>query len=86
MGLLVAESTLLVCVGTICGLALFYLGLVVTQPVIETRFGLHVALAWPTARDGAILAFVIAAGIAAGLIPAYQAYKRTLTDGLTVRS
>jgi putative ABC transport system permease protein len=86
MGLLVAESTLLVCVGTICGLALFYLGLVVTQPVIETRFGLHVALAWPTARDGAILAFVIAAGIAAGLIPAYRAYKRTLTDGLTVRS
>jgi len=86
MGLLVAESTLLVCVGTISGLALFYVGLVVTQPVIETRFGLHVALAWPTARDGAILAFVIAAGIAAGLTPAYRAYKRTLTDGLTVRS
>jgi putative ABC transport system permease protein len=86
IGLLIAESTLLVCVGTMCGLAFFYLGLVVTQPVIETRFGLHVALAWPTARDGAILILVIAAGVMAGLIPAYRAYRQMLTDGLTVRS
>jgi putative ABC transport system permease protein len=85
VGLLVAESALLVTVGATVGLGLFYLALTIAQPMIEARFGLHVGLAWPSLRDAAILALVVATASAAGVIPAYRAYRRALSDGLIAR-
>lgn len=85
-GLLVAESTALAVVGALAGLALFYVALIIAQPMIEARFGLHIGLAWPSMRDTIVLALVIAMGSTAGLIPAYRAYRKVLADGLIVRS
>lgn len=85
VGLLVAESAWLGLVGTALGLTVFYVALILVQPIIEARFGLHIAVGWPSPRDAAVLALVLAGGVAAGLIPAYRAYRRALSDGLIVR-
>ena len=84
--LLSVEAVALTAAGAILGLALLYLALAIAQPIVETRFGLFLTIGPPTVRDLAILGFVVFAGFAAGLVPAYRAYRQSLADGLIVRS
>jgi len=85
IGLLVAESSLLTLVGIASGMVLLYAGLLLAQPMIETRYGLHIALSWPSLREFSILSLLIVAGFLVGLIPAYQAYRNSLLDGMSSR-
>ena len=84
--LLIAEATILTGVGTVLGLGIVYLLLVAAQPIIESNFGLFIAITWPTPRDTAILALVVAAGFIAGAVPAYRAYRQSLADGMMVNT
>jgi putative ABC transport system permease protein len=85
-GLFVTEATVLTTLGSLLGLALLYAVLLVAQPIVDDRFGLYLSISPPTARDLAVIGLVIAAGFAAGAIPAYRAYRRSLADGMMVRS
>jgi len=85
-GLFVAESVILTGLGCLCGVILLYLSLAIAQPVIDARFGLYLDISPPTCRDLAILGLVVAAGSIAGAIPAYQAYRQSLADGMIVRT
>lgn len=84
--LLTLEAGLLTLLGVLLGLALLYLGLLLGRPLLEDRFGLFIALAPPDGRALAILGLVVAAGFLAGLIPAHRAYRRSLADGLAIRT
>lgn len=85
-GLLLFESGLLALLGASLGLllslALFALG----GGWVEARFGLPLAATWPTALQWQLLGLVVAAGLLVGLLPAWMAFRRSLADGMTIRS
>ena len=79
------ESVLISLIGCLVGYLLFFLGMIILQPMIETRLGLFIPIALPTHRDLMIIGYVIVASTAAGLVPALMAYRQSLVDGMTMR-
>lgn len=84
--MLVAEAGALTLAGTLCGLALLYGALLIAQPILDAEYGLFLAIGWPSPRDLAILGLVVLAGLAAGTVPATAAYRKSLADGMIVRT
>ena len=84
-GLFVAEAAFLTGCGVLFGLTLFYALLYAGRPVVDAQLGLFLSIGLPTQRDLAILVLILAAGLIAGIIPAYQAYRRSLADGMMLR-
>lgn len=83
--LLVLESFLLTVLGVIAGLSLMYLAFYLSQPIVETQFGLHLPLSYPTMTEWIYCGVVIGFGLTLGAVPAIRAYRNTLSDGLTIR-
>tara|TARA_Y100000588_G_scaffold152283_1_gene166421 strand:- start:10182 stop:11441 length:1260 start_codon:yes stop_codon:yes gene_type:complete len=85
VALMVSEAVVLTVIGIGVGLALLYMLMIAAQPVLQDRFGILIALSPPGAYELALLSLVLLAGAVVGLIPAYQAYRNSLADGLTIR-
>lgn len=85
-GLFVTEATVLTLLGAVLGVAMLYAVLLVAQPIIDLRYGLHIAIAPPTMHDLVLLGLVAAAGFVAGAVPAWRAYRQSLADGMIVRT
>jgi putative ABC transport system permease protein len=83
--LLCIESTVLTLGGIIAGLALHYVLVGLGSLFMQNRFGITVELAPPDATDLKILLAIAIAGLLAGTLPALQAYRKSLADGLTQR-
>ncbi len=81
--LLCIESALLAIGGIIAGLVLHYLIVGAGSFYLQDRFGLAVPLTLPQQADIQILVGVAFAGLIAGMIPALQAYRKSLADGLS---
>ena len=85
-GLFVFEATVLTTIGTLTGLVLLCVLLVIAQPVIDSQFGVFIPLSLLTIRELTIISLIIIAGTLIGIFPAYQAYRVSLTDGMMVRN
>jgi putative ABC transport system permease protein len=85
-GLLVFESMLLTLLGILAGLVLLYGGLWMVQELAAARFGLYLAITPPTLWQWQLLGLVLGAGLLAGTLPAWLAYRHTVADGLTLRT
>ena len=85
IGLLISEATLLAVLGVICGVVLFYVLLIVTGPIVENEFGLIISVKMLSMYELGLLTIVIISAILMGLIPAYRAYKNSLTDGISIK-
>ena len=80
--LFVAEAALIALAGTMLGLAVLYGLLYSLHGLIESHFGLPIALTGISLRvEMYAVATVIVAGVL-GMIPAWRAYRNSLTDGL----
>jgi len=86
LGLLVTEAAVLTALGAVIGLAVLYGGLAMAQMAISEHFGLYLQVGLPSVREMQILGLVVCAGIIAGLIPGYRAYRQSLADGMIVRT
>jgi putative ABC transport system permease protein len=86
LSLLVTEAGVLTFLGTAVGTALLYAALILLQPFIDRTYGLHIAIDPPTQDQLTVLAGIVIAGFAAGLLPALRAYRLSLADGMTVRT
>ncbi|MEP6836045.1 MAG: FtsX-like permease family protein, partial [Gemmatimonas sp.] len=86
VSLLVIESGLLAFLGCVIGVGLVYLGLVLGQGPIEQRFGLHLSIGAMKAAEYNYLAIILGAGILVGFVPAWKAYRTSLSDGLSPRT
>jgi putative ABC transport system permease protein len=85
LGLLVLEAILMAAIGSILGLALLYVGLFMSQPLIDTAFGLWLPIEAPTMREVWVMLGVVAAGAIVSMVPALRAYRLSLADGMIVK-
>jgi putative ABC transport system permease protein len=83
--LIMGEAVALTVSGIALGLGLLYALLLIARPIIESRYGIHLALGGLTPYELLLLAIVLLAGFVAGILPSYRAYKLSLADGLSIR-
>lgn len=83
--LLLLEAGLLAAAGVVLGVLLMYLTLLVLHGYLASRWGLNLSLGWPRGEEWLLMASVLLAGLCAGCVPAWIAYRRSLADGLRVR-
>jgi putative ABC transport system permease protein len=85
-GLLVGEATLLTVAGIAIGTATLYAVLVVARPIIDREFGIDIRVQPPSTTDALLLLAILIGGMVAGLLPAYAAYRMSLTNGMRMRT
>lgn len=83
--LLCIESTVLTIGGIVLGLVMHYLLVGAAAVFLRERFGINIGLSLPDSTDLMILAAIAVAGLFAGMLPALQAYRKSLSDGLSQR-
>ena len=83
--LLIYESSLLVLLGCIMGVASLYGVLIFVRPWLESNFSVYLEVQPLSTTEWLYLAGIFAAGTLAGLIPAIKAYMNSLQDGLTIK-
>ncbi len=84
MGLLLFEALLLALSGVVLGGALLALGLVGLKPWLEAKMGLSLHFGGIASGEWMILVVILLAALVVAFLPAYQAYRRSLADGLRV--
>ncbi|NBC15233.1 MAG: FtsX-like permease family protein [Gammaproteobacteria bacterium] len=85
LALIVGEAAFLTLLGVAAGVGLLYLLLAAAQPVLAAELGLFIAIGAPSLREWLLLAAVLSAGVLAGVLPGWRAYRMSLTDGLSIR-
>lgn len=83
--LLMSEAAVLAVVGVLVGVALNQLLMTLARPVMQQRYGVLLEVVAWSISDAVILLVIIGAALLTGAIPAWQAYRRTLVDGLVIR-
>lgn len=83
--LLLLESAMLSCLGLFCGIAIVDLMSLIGASYLQDYFGIHLQLSLIRSNELPAIGGLILAGLLAGLIPAWRAYRYTLSDGLSTR-
>ncbi|MDD9157636.1 ABC transporter permease [Aliivibrio sp. S4TY2] len=83
--LLVSEAVVITTFGIIVGLLGLYLSLSILQPIIQQYYSIAIELTLPSLYELKLLALVLCSGFIIGVIPAIQAYRHSLSDGMTIR-
>ena len=86
LGLLVLEAASLTVAGAMLGMALLYAAIAALRDLAASRHGLHLGMAPPGAAELLALGAIVSAGLLIGALPAWLAYRRSLADGLTLRT
>ncbi|MFZ8886178.1 MAG: ABC transporter permease [Steroidobacteraceae bacterium] len=86
LGLLTLEAGALSLAGALMGLLGGRLIIALLATPLESRLGLLLEPSLLDATSAAILCGVTAAGLLAGLLPGVSAYRRSLADGLSMRT
>ncbi len=81
-GLYVLESGVIGAVGAISGYLLLSLALLLANPVLAAEVGIRFSVALPAARELALMGAVFTLALLTGCLPAWQAYRLSLHDGL----
>ncbi|MGM0525015.1 MAG: ABC transporter permease [Pseudomonadota bacterium] len=84
-GLLVTEALVVTIVATLAGLALLYGLQWALMDIIHSRSGILFSLYPPTIAEWWRMGLVVCAGFLLSLVPAWRAYRQSLSDGLTVK-
>jgi putative ABC transport system permease protein len=83
--LIVGESALLTFTGVAIGSGLLYGLLIVSQPLIMSRFGIFIEISAISLYELLLIVIVCLAGIVIGFIPGYRIYRYSLADGMTIK-
>jgi putative ABC transport system permease protein len=84
-GLILGEALLLTAMGVALGLALFQVALFCLAPVLQARYGFELAAGGISPGEWSRMGWILLAGGLVGAIPAYRTYKRSLSDGISIR-
>lgn len=86
VGLLAAEAGVVTLAGVVSGIVLLVLGAVLAGPWLQAHQGIALRAFSPTEGQAWVLAGIALAGLGAGLVPGWRAYRMSLSDGLSPRS
>lgn len=84
--LMIIETELIILFSIILGIALLYLSILLFGPILNELYGITLLLTPLSSFQWLFLACILFFGLLIALIPAYNAYRKTLQDGLTTRS
>ena len=70
----------------ILGLIILYCVLIILQPFVLSHLGVHIALSAPTTSEIKLIVLMGLASVITSLWPSFQAYRYTLSDGISVKS
>ena len=85
LALLSIESLVLTTLSAVAGLACVQALVFLLGPLFEAAVGVRLAAGLPSLREWALVGAIITAGTLVSLFPGILAYRRSLSDGLTVR-
>ncbi|KLN65450.1 ABC transporter permease [Vibrio sp. VPAP30] len=83
--LLILEASVLTFIGLLVGTVGLYLVLSVAAPLIQQSYGINLQMSALSHYEWMLLAAVQVAGTIIGFIPAFRAYRQSLSDGMTIR-
>ncbi len=84
-GLILGEAILLTTVGVVVGLVLFQVAMFGLAPMLRARYGFEIAAGGVLPGEWIRLGWILLAGGLVGAFPAYRTYKRSLSDGISIR-
>ncbi len=84
-GLLISEASALTFLGITLGVAVLFALIAVVAPVVQQSYGINISISAITPHEWKLLMLVQVAGIIIGFIPAFRAYRQSLSDGMTIR-
>jgi putative ABC transport system permease protein len=84
--LFMLETGIVIFLGGILGIVILFFGSLFAQPWVVSEYGLHLSQWLPHLQDITLLAIIMALGLLFSLLPGWIAYKRSLQDGLTVKT
>ncbi|MEF1289470.1 ABC transporter permease [Vibrio sp. M260118] len=83
--LLILEASVLTFIGLLVGIAGLYVMLSIASPIIQQSYGINLQISALSHYEWLLLAAVQLAGTIIGFIPAFRAYRQSLSDGMTIR-
>lgn len=84
-GLLISEASALTFLGITLGIAVLFALIAVVAPIVQQSYGINISISAITPHEWKLLMLVQVAGIIIGFIPAFRAYRQSLSDGMTIR-
>ncbi|MCC4783241.1 peptide ABC transporter permease [Vibrio lentus] len=84
-GLLISEASALTFLGITLGVAVLFALIAVVAPIVQQSYGINISISAITPHEWKLLILVQVAGIIIGFIPAFRAYRQSLSDGMTIR-
>ena len=84
-GLIMGEAAVITAAGTASGILLLYALLSLARPFVESNYGIDIAAGALTTTEMLLAVIVMVTGCIVAAIPAFRAYRMSLTDGLSVR-
>lgn len=85
-GLIVIESTCIVLTGIFLGIFLLIVAMLIAKPLLAQNFGIIIELGQFGLSELFIVLVIFVLGVLIGVIPALRSYKRSLIDGLTIKT
>ncbi len=83
--LLILEASSLTFIGIVVGTLALYLILALASPIVQQNYGINLSIVTLSSYELSLLGLVQLAGTVIGFIPAFRAYKQSLSDGMTIR-
>ena len=84
-GLLIFEALTLALSGAVLGLFVLYGAIFAAQDYLQVQYGLYLSLGAPSLYEWAMLGGLALSALLIGAIPAWRAYRQSLSDGLSIR-
>ncbi|WP_076589432.1 ABC transporter permease [Vibrio ostreicida] len=85
LALLVFEASVITFIGLLVGSLTLYVLLAAISPFITQQYGINIEMVAISQYECILLAAVQLAGTVIGFIPAFSAYRQSLSDGMTIR-
>ena len=83
--LLTSEAVLITLLGCLLGTALFFVAILLAQPVLQAQFGISLSLSMLSSYEVKLLGAIMLAGTVMGVFPALRAYYYSLSDGMSIK-
>ncbi|MCY1719971.1 FtsX-like permease family protein [Prolixibacteraceae bacterium Z1-6] len=84
-GLILIETIAVILSGILSGIIILQAVAILSKNLVAEKLGLMIPMEWFTINELLLLLSILLLGTLVGILPAYQSYKKSMSDGLTVK-